>query len=148
MILGAPWIGNYTWADNIIIRVALLLWIAYSIRLGALEGLFAFLASFSIFIERNHQVMTSFPVQFPKWPKNAGQEGPAFTAAPLTPSHEQHHYEPPHAEEHSSVVERHGETTTEQAFESAADIQDSNPRVGEIDNGSAAGRFFEEKGLV
>ena len=152
VILAAPWLANtlsMNFIENIVVRFLLLAFVFYGIRQGPMAGLLAFLASFSLLIERNHQVLTKFPHQIPQFPSNAGKQGPPSYAPPLTPVSESHSYEAPHGGEPSeSVVERHGESTTEHVYESASDIQDSNPRIDEVAQGEAAGSFFEHKGLA
>ena len=155
IILASPWMGqtfNMSVIQNILVRFGLLAFVFYGIRQGPIAGLLAFLAAFSLLIERNHQVLTKFPNQIPIWPvgEKAGKQGPPSYAPPLTPVTESHGYEPPHADhpEGESVVERHGESTTEYGYESASDIQDSNPRIDEVAQGEAAGTFYEQKGLA
>jgi hypothetical protein len=150
VILSAPWLGqtiSMNFIENIVVRFILLAFVFYGIRQGPMAGLLAFLASFSLLIERNHQVLTKFPHQIPQFP-SAGKQGPPSYAPPLIPVSESHSYEAPHAEPSESVVERHGESTTEYSYESASDIQDSNPRIDEVAQGEAAGSFFEQKGLA
>ena len=153
IILIAPFLGrniSMNFVQNPLTRLALLVFVFYGIRQGPMAGLLSFLAAFSIIIERNHQVLTKFPHQMPRWPSGAGQQGRPQVVAPLLATQETHGYEPPHGDhvEDSSVVEHHGETTTEHSYESAGDIQDSNPRLGEVAQGEAAGSFYEQKGLV
>jgi len=153
IILASPILGrtiNMNFVQNIFVRFALLAFVFYGIRQGAMGGLLSFLAAFSLLIERNHQVLTRFPNQIPQFPtgEKAGVQGPPSYASPLTPVKESHAYEAPHAEPSESVVERHGESTTESLYESAGDIEDSNPRLGEVAQGEAAGSFYEQKGLA
>lgn len=153
IILASPWLGrtiNMNFVQNIVVRLVLLAFVFYGIRQGPMAGLLSFLAAFSLLIERNHQALTRFPNQIPQWPSadRTGKQGPPSYAPPLTPQTESHAYEAPHAEPSESVVERHGESTTEQVYESAGDIQDSNPRLGEVAQGEAAASFYEQKGLI
>ncbi len=174
IILLAPWLGrtyNMSLIENAIVRLLLVLFVFYGIRQGPMAGLLSFLASFSLLIERNHQILTKFPHQIPQWPSTAGKQGPPSYAPPLIPvslqvskselggisfqrsfapleSSESHSYEAPHVEPSESVIEKHGQSITEHSYESAADIQDSNPRLEDIAQGEAASSFFEQKGLV
>ncbi len=153
IILASPILGrriNMNFVQNIFVRFALLAFVIYGIRQGAMAGLLSFLAVFSLLIERNHQTLTRFPNQMPEFPtgEKAGVQGPPSYASPLTPVKESHAFEAPHAEPSESVVERHGESTTEHSYESAGDIEDSNPRLGEVAQGEAAATFYEQKGLV
>ena len=151
VILAAPWFAqriSMNFIENIVVRFLLLAFVFYGIRQGPMAGLLAFLAAFSLLIERNHQVLTKFPHQIPQFPsaERTGKQGPPSYAPPLTPVTESHSYEAPHGGEPSeSVVERHGESTTEHVYESASDIKDSNPRLEEV---AHAGSFFEQKGLA
>jgi hypothetical protein len=144
LIIASPWLGqmfNLDIIQNILVRFLLLAFVIVGIRQGPMAGLLAFLAAFSLLIERNHQVLTKFPNQIPIWPsgEKSGKQGPPSYAPPLLPVTESHSYEPPHSEEHAS---------SDQSYESASDIQDSNPRLDEVAQGEAAGSFYEQKGLA
>jgi hypothetical protein len=151
VILAAPWLGHtisMNFIQNILVRFVLLAFVVYGIRQGPMAGLLAFLAAFSLLIERNHQVLTKFPHQIPQFPSNAGKQGPPSYAPPLIPMSESHSYEAPHVDGDGTVIEKHGESITEHTYESADDIQDSNPRLDEVAQGEAAGSFYEQKGLA
>jgi hypothetical protein len=155
LIVISPWLGqtfNLSIIQNILIRFLLLAFVFVGIRQGPMAGLLSFLAAFSLLIERNHQVLTKFPSQIPQWPigEKSGKQGPPSYAPPLTPVSESHSYEPPHPDhqEGETVVEKHGESVSEQAYEFAGDIQDSNPRLDEVAQGEAAGSFYEQKGFA
>ena len=129
-ILGAPHLSSlgvgYSFVGHIATRLLLLIFVVYAIRQGAMSGLLAFLAAFTLLIERNHEVLTRFPDQRPRWP--TAPYGLPIQAPSLVAETDTQLYEP--ADEQSKdVVETHGETTTTKEFETAEDIQDSNPRV-------------------
>lgn len=151
IILLAPLVAtkvSFNFAGNILVRFLLVAWIFYSIRLGPMEGMLALLAVVTVLTERSHSILTSFPLQQPNWPVGAGQAGVPQQIAPDTPNGETVQYETPHQDEGVTVTETHGEVEKEVLYEEANDIQDSNPRIGEIAQGEAAATFYEQKGLA
>ena len=135
-------------AGNIGVRLLLVGWVIYSVRCGPLEGLLAVLAAATVISERSHQILTSFPLQQPKFPRGAGQGGVPQMLAAEAPRGEAVHYEAPQNEEGVAVTETHGEVEKEALYEAANDVQDSNPRIREVAQGEAAASFYEQKGLV
>ncbi len=129
-ILGAPQLYSlglgYGFVEHIATRLFLIGAVIYAIRQGPMSGLLAFLAAFTLLIERNHEVLTKFPDQRPRWP-TAGY-GLPIQAPALIPEKETHTFDPTE-ENGKEVVETHGETTTTKEYETTDDIQDSNPRV-------------------
>jgi hypothetical protein len=142
-ILGAPHLSSiglgYSFVSHIATRFLLIAGVLYAIRQSALSGLLAFLAAFTLLTERNHEVLTSFPGQRPRWP--TAPYGLPIKAPPLIPEKETHLFEANH-EEGKEVVETHGETTTTKEYEATEDIQDSNPRVE-----SVPGSYDEKPGF-
>jgi hypothetical protein len=138
---------SWKFTENMLFRLLLVLYVAMNIRLGALPGLLALLAVFSLYIERSHLLLAAFPNQKPILP---GPHGGQATTVPIpfdTPKGVNVNYEP-EEEKGLSVVERHGEGTTYEEFEKA-EIGDSNPRLAEGPQGSDEGtEFFEERGLA
>jgi multisubunit Na+/H+ antiporter MnhB subunit len=56
-ILGAPILSNYfrfEFVENIFVRILLVSFIIYLIQIDVFVGLIAFLAVFTLFLERNH----------------------------------------------------------------------------------------------
>ena len=151
IILGAPLLHNqgnsFMWVGNGLVRMALILYVVYATRQGALPGLLSFLAAFTLLVERNHEVLVSLPYQKPRWPKNSF--GPPVQAPPLVGETETAHYEPPHYEhEAKEIAETQGETTITKEFESADDIQDNNPRLSGPPSNQDAPSFFSQKGVL
>ena len=145
VMLAAPWITStgvsWHFTENILFRFLLVLYVAMNIRLGALPGLLALLAVFSLYIERSHLLLSAFPNQKPNIPQ------PILTSVPLTalpfdsPKGTEVQYEPEN-EQSLSVPERH-------AYYEKAEFGDSNPRLAEGPQNSDEGtEFFEENGLV
>ncbi len=130
IILGTPFLStlgvSYRFVDHPLTRLLLLGFVIYAIRQGAMSGLLAFLAAFTLLVERNHEILTTFPDQTPR--ALTAAYGLPIKAPSLVPEGVSIDYEP--SDEHGiAVVETHGETTTFNEYESAEDIQDSNPRV-------------------
>jgi hypothetical protein len=104
IILGAPLLAQYkfpfTIFDNIFLRLLLVGYVFYGIRQGPLEGLFAFLAVFTILIERNHQTLIFLPGQTPIWPTRSQMLSTPSQAIPITPTLESHFYED-HGNDHA-----------------------------------------------
>ena len=154
-ILGAPllhqWGSSFGFVENGLVRLLIIVFVAYATRQGAMPGLLAFLAAFTLLIERNHEVLTSFPNQRPRWPKNSF--GRPVQAAPLVGEEEIAHYEPPHYEHENEaaskeIVELRGDTTITRAVESADDLKDNNPRLEGPPPNDAAPGFFTQKNLL
>ena len=151
IILLAPLLAtkmSFQFAGNIFVRFLLVGWLFYSIRIGPMEGMLALLAVVTVLTERSHEILTSFPLQQPNWPLSAGQAGVPQQIMADTPHGETVHYETPQEEQGVSVTETHGEVEKEVLYEDAKDIQDSNPRIGEVAQGEAAASFYEQKGLA
>lgn len=151
-ILAAPYITStgvsWDFTENMFFRLTLVLYVALNIRLGALPGLLALLAVFSLYIERSHLLLAAFPNQKPIFP-GPHQSGQATTVAlPFEqPQGTEVTYEPVE-EKGLSVVERHAEAESSHEYEKA-EIGDSNPRLAEGPQGSNEGtEFFEEHGLA
>jgi len=151
IILLAPLISSrvsFQFADNILVRLIFVAYVVYGIRLGPLSGLLALLAVFTIILERNHEIMTKLPAQMPRWP-TAGQAGAPMKATPLTPVTETVSYDFGNDEKGHSVVETHGESTTEKMYESADDLVDSQSRIPEgPETSDEATAFFTSRSLA
>lgn len=138
---------NFAFTENLFVRFLLILYVVMNIRLGALPGLLALLAVFSLYIERSHLLLATFPNQKPIFPGPHGGQA-TTTALPFEePKGTEATFEPVE-EKALSVVEKHGEHTRFEEYEKA-DIGDSNPRLAEGPQGSDEGTdFFEQHGLA
>ena len=138
---------NFAFTENIFVRLLLVLYVVFNIRLGALPGLLALLAVFSLYIERSHLLLATFPNQKPIFPGPHGGQATTIALPFEQPKGSEVNYEPIE-EKGISVVERHGESTSFEEYEKA-EIGDSNPRLAEGPQGSDEGaEFFEEHGLA
>lgn len=137
---------SFLWLENIFIRLLLVFYCIISIRQGPFEGILGLLAVFTLLTERNHEVLKKFPGQKPIWP-STGNGGMPSQRQPLAAVVSEHEYEPAHEPAHA-VEERHGEKETEELYEAAEDLTDSNPRLPEVAQGEAAAGFFQSRGVA
>lgn len=150
-ILAVPYITStgvsWDFTEHMFFRLALVLYVALNIRLGALPGLLALLAVFSLYIERSHLLLVAFPNQKPIVPGPYGGQATTIALPFEQPNGTEVSFEP--EDEHAlNVVERHGETTSFDEYEKT-EIGDSNPRLVEGPQGSEEGtEFFQENGLA
>ena len=93
VILGAPILSSYgvtfRFVENILVRIVLIAVIVIAVRKDHLIGLLTFLAVFSLFLERNHNLVLGLPDQRPLLKKRVEEtstflETPVMTAAPAT----------------------------------------------------------------
>jgi len=150
-IVASPYITStgisWHFTENMFFRLALVLYVVLNIRLGALPGLLALLAVFSLYIERSHLLLAAFPNQKPILPGSLGGQATTVALPFEEPKGTEVNYEP-EEEKGLSVVEKHGEATSFDEYEKA-EIGDSNPRLAEGPQGSDEGtEFFEEHGLA
>ncbi len=130
---------DFAFTENLFVRLALVLYVVMNIRLGALPGLLSLLAVFTLYIERSHLLLATFPNQKPIWPGPKGGQATTVALPFEEPKGTEAHYEP--AEEKSM-------TLADGSSYERADIEDSNPRLEEGPQGSEEGTdFFEEHGL-
>ncbi len=151
VILAAPSITStgvsWHFTENMFFRLFLVLFVALNIRLGALPGLLALLAVFSLYIERSHLLLAAFPNQKPIWPGPHGGQATTVALPFETPKGTEVSFEP-EDEKALAVVERHGEAVMHEEYEKA-EIGDSNPRLAEGPQNSEEGtEFFEQHGLA
>jgi hypothetical protein len=135
--------------ENVLVRLLLVGFLVYAVSLGHMPGLLGFLAVFSLLIERNHMVLTQFPNQKPRWP--TANYGFPIQAAPLIGEREVIPFDTPHtgeSESSGSVVENHGESSSNTEYENASDLRDSIPKIVEGPNSDAAPEFYKSKGLL
>ena len=151
IILGAPLAQNiglsFRLIDNALSRLLLILWAGYAIRLSAFAGILAFLAVMTLITERNHEVLTTFPNQKPRWPSNSF--GMPIAPPPLLGVKEEHGYEPPQYN-HEEVVQGTDTDLSHVAdnYDKASDLHDNREDLPVPEQGSHAGSFFESKGLA
>ena len=133
VILGAPIVSSFGtsfgFVENILVRILLVLAIIVSLRQshGVIPGLLAFLAVITLLVERNHEVLTSFPNQAVKIPFDVPM-APSASVAPSAPA--------------VSFA------TVEPDDDDSAGIRDSNPRLKEGPHNADAPGFFKGKGLL
>jgi hypothetical protein len=89
VILGAPILSSYgvtfRFVENILVRIVLIAVIVIAVRKDHLIGLLTFLAVFSLFLERNHNLVLGLPDQRPSLhPLHPKKEAPPpFLETPL-----------------------------------------------------------------
>jgi len=89
VILGAPILSSYgvtfRFVENILVRIVLIAVIVVAVRKDHLLGLLTFLAVFSLFLERNHNLVLGLPDQRPSLhPLHPQKEAPPpFLETPL-----------------------------------------------------------------
>ena len=144
-ILITPFLSTYGFVDNTLFRLFLVLFVVYAIRLGHISGLLAFLAAYSLLIERNHELLTLFPNQRPlPLPLPLASGGSPKQAPPLTGVHHEISFDTPHTSENHDM-ELQGPN---KQYEKAEDLHDNIPRIDEAPRTDAAPEFYKEKGLL
>jgi len=145
VIVGAPIArslgARFSFVENIFVRFLLLVATVYAIRQGAMPGVLAFLAVYTLLLERNHEVLSKFPDQKPLWPSN--NPGLPTRAPTLEGEKEVVHYDTPAS---NDGLEVEGNSTAE--FEKADDLHDSNPRLAEAPLADKAPEFYKSKELL
>lgn len=149
--MGAPLAQNagvsFGFIDNALSRLLLILFAGFAIRVGAFPGLLAFLAVMTVLTERNHEVLTRFPNQKPRWPSNSF--GMPIAPPPLLGTKEEHAYEPPNVEPTEDIQGRHEETDhVADKYDAASDLHDNREDLPVPEQGTHASSFFESKGLA
>ena len=144
-ILITPFLSTYGFVDNTLFRLFLVLFVVYAIRLGHISGLLAFLAAYSLLIERNHELLTLFPNQRPlPLPLPLASGGSPKQAPPLTGVHHKIPFDTPHTSENHDM-ELQGPM---KQYEKAEDLHDNIPRIDEAPRTDAAPDFYKTKGLL
>lgn len=151
IILGGPLLEplgfSYGIIEDSMVRLLLIVFVVCAIRLGHMPGLLAFLATFSLLIERNHEVLTQFPNQRPSMQRP--YDGYPRAAAPISGEIEEIPFNTPHVGDSGrTVVESHGETTTVKEFENTDGLRDNIPRMAEAPRTQTAPQFYRSKGLL
>ena len=122
-IVGAPLMGSsVTLASNSLVRLLLLLFVLYSIKVSDLTGLLSVLAVVSVISERNHSKLTQIPMRkgIPM-KKDSLFENVAGHAVP-----------------------------TAQGMDDSSDATytDSNPRLSPVPTGARSAQFYMDKKLA
>jgi hypothetical protein len=122
-IVGAPLLGSsVTLASNSLVRLLLLLFVLYSIKVSDLTGLLSVLAVVSIISERNHSKLTQIPMRMGiPMKRDSLFENIAGHAVPTA----------------------HGMDIT-----SDTTYTDSNPRLSPVPTGARSAQFYMDKKLA
>ena len=132
IILVAPWYkSSYSLVDNTFVRLALVVAILASVRVGTLPALLTFLAVMALLIERNQYVVTHLPHQaaFAEIPSRQEQEQEQEVKAPF-------------AQVHEEEVKAEPRTVEEPVY------SDNNPRLPAGPASAQAVAFYTGKGLA
>jgi len=125
IIIGAPWITYpYHLIENIIVRLLICAAVVYAGTVSQFAGLVAFLAAFTLLIERNHQLLSSLPDQQPRGLQTEGEK--LMETKP----------------QHPSPQESIKMNSSDYAFEKAEDLEDNNPRLDSASSTSQAKSLF------
>ena len=129
-IVGAPLLQSFGFVENTAVRLLIVLAIVYAVTFttnhGPMPGLLAFLAAFTLLVERNHEVLMKFPDQKPRFPTTA-YGFPVKAAA------------------------REPDVKTPDVGKDAVndvDLRDNNPRLSEGPHNDSAPNFYKSKGLL
>ena len=149
IIVGAPILSSmgvsFLFVGHMFTRLVLLAYLLYAVSKGAMSGLLAFLAVFTLLLERNQEIITKFPYQAPGRLSSepllspgagagAGAAAAAVAAAvpPLQPTNAVKVYDSPANKEKAD----------------ATDLHDNNPRLAEGPKAKDAVSFYTNKGIL
>ena len=149
IIVGAPILSStgvsFLFVGHMFTRLLLLAYLLYAVSKGPMPGLLAFLAVFTLLLERNQEIITKLPYQAPGrlsseplLPLGTGTaEGTAAAAVgpsvpPLQPTNAVKVYDSPANKEKAD----------------ATDLHDSNPRLAEGPKAKDAVSFYTNKGIL
>ena len=153
IIVGAPILSSmdvsFLFVGHMFTRLLLLAYLLYAVSKGPMSGLLAFLAVFTLLLERNQEIITKFPYQAPgrlssgsllsegagggaAAPAAAEAEAEAGAVLPLQPTNAVKVYDSPANKEKAD----------------ATDLQDSNPRLAEGPKAKDAISFYTNKGII
>ena len=140
IVLGAPLLQqagvSFQFVESLLTRLLLIVFVVYGVRQSAMDGLLAFLAAFTILLERNHEVLTKLPNQ---QPRALGQSfGLPIQAPPLVGVEESVAYAPKDS----------AETKISPESENAVGLTDNIPRIPPAPLASTAPAFYTNKGLL
>jgi len=146
IIVGAPILSSmgvsFLFVGHMFTRLVLLAYLLYAVSKGAMSGLLAFLAVFTLLLERNQEIITKLPYQAPGRlssepllsPGAGAGAGAAAVAAvpPLQPTNAVKVYDSPANKEKAD----------------ATDLHDNNPRLAEGPKAKDAVSFYTNKGIL
>ena len=146
IIVGAPILSSmgvsFLFVGHMFTRLLLLAYLLYAVSKGAMSGLLAFLAVFTLLLERNQEIITKLPYQAPGRlssepllsPGAGAGAGAAAVAAvpPLQPTNAVKVYDSPANKEKAD----------------ATDLHDNNPRLAEGPKAKDAVSFYTNKGIL
>jgi len=129
IILSAPWLPlSYSFVENPIVRLLLVLSLLGAIRLGPLPGLLMLLAVVTLLVERNHYVLTHLTQQIDNSTMPAAGTDRILKVVSDVPEEESVEYAP--------------------VKEDDDDFMDGNPRFSEGPSTRDAVAFYKGKGLA
>ena len=139
IIVGAPILSSmgvsFLFVGHMFTRLLLLAYLLYAVSKGPMSGLLAFLAVFTLLLERNQEIITKFPYQAPGRLSSGAFLSPAPAAGavpPLQPTNAVKVYDSPANKENAD----------------ATDLQDNNPRLAEGPKAKDAVSFYTNKGIL
>jgi hypothetical protein len=145
IIVGAPILSSmdvsFLFVGHIFTRLLLLAYLLYAVSNGPMSGLLAFLAVFTLLLERNQEIITKFPYQAPgrltsgallSEAASASAAGLGGSVPPLQPTNTVKVYDEPANKEKAD----------------ATDLHDNNPRLAEGPKSKDAVSFYTNKGIL
>jgi len=145
IIVGAPILSStgvsFLFVGHMFTRLLLLAYLLYAVSKGPMPGLLAFLAVFTLLLERNQEIITKLPYQAPGrlsseplLPLGTGTAAAAVgpSVPPLQPTNAVKVYDSPANKEKAD----------------ATDLHDSNPRLAEGPKAKDAVSFYTNKGIL
>jgi hypothetical protein len=143
IIVGAPILSSmdvsFLFVGHIFTRLLLLAYLLYAVSNGPMSGLLAFLAVFTLLLERNQEIITKFPYQAPGrltsgalLSEGASASASASAVPPLQPTNTVKVYDEPANKEKAD----------------ATDLHDNNPRLAEGPKSKDAVSFYTNKGIL
>lgn len=140
IIVGAPILSSmgvsFLFVGHMFTRLLLLAYLLYAASKGPMSGLLAFLAVFTLILERNQEIITKFPYQAPGSLLSAGTGTGSLmhesALPPLQPTNTVKVYDEPANKEKAD----------------ATDLQDNNPRLAEGPRSKDAVSFYTSKGIL
>ena len=139
IIVGAPLLPSFGFVENNLVRMILVAVMAYAAYKSPVLGILAFLAAFTLLVERNHELITKLPNQKPKFP--TGDYGYPIQAEKHMPVTSTSSYIP------ESVNDLEKEKPFEES-DSALGLRDSIPRLSAAPLTDDAPNFYKTKNLL
>jgi hypothetical protein len=155
---------SFAFVENIVVRFLLIAALVFAIRTSkdALPGLLAFLAVFTLLLERNHEFLskkTALPTfntemtlrnQKPVWP--VIEYADPIQPPPLTPTDEVLQFEAPSKSNDDEItdpdLEFKGESTSVREFEKTDELVDNIPKLEQGPVSKNAMQFYASKNLL